>query len=77
MISQTPVAKADPAFADLYAYLAVNASHWCDDITTYAPVDYYTSPDLTINVTGSMIVVNFRVSGGTWKQISHRRPKGQ
>ena len=58
VVEKKIISKKDKEYVDLIKILNSNINGWSYSIATYAPEKYFVSPDITINIKKSIIVIN-------------------
>lgn len=64
--------NGDKNYASLKDLFLMEKNGWRYDLTTYVPNKEFKSPDMRINCTGNLIVVNYKDLDKEWTQISKK-----
>ncbi len=58
-----------PSYIALSNWLKDNIQGWENTPVTYVPISTYTAPNISVNVMGKGVVVNYQTKGGNWVQV--------
>lgn len=68
-IEKSFIKKGDKLYGNLLAWIT-KKNGWESDFNSYAPQSLFSSREMNINVIDGLVVVNFKVKGKKWIQIS-------
>ena len=58
-----------PNYISLSNWFKDNTQGWENTPVTYVPISTYTAPNISVNVMGKGVVVNYQTKDGNWVQV--------
>jgi hypothetical protein len=69
-IERSLIKKGDKLYDDLSLWIMKKKNGWKKDFNSYVPQDLFFSKEMNINVINGLVIVNIKIKGKKWIQIS-------
>ena len=65
--------QSSPNYISLSNWFKDNTQGWENTPVTYVPISTYTAPNISVNVMGKGVVVNYQTKDGNWVQVVNHK----
>ena len=60
-------------YLELTTWLEKNKTGWVNSLVSFVPITIYRASNISINVMGTAVVVNYSVNGKDWSQVINNK----